>query len=213
MENVLDFIRDHRIVIIYRGMRPEECLEVSRVLMNVGIRLFEVTMNSPETAKAIERLNVELGAEASIGAGTVTKTEQVDLAADAGASYIISPNTNADVIRKTKELSMTSIPGAFSPTEVLNAWEAGADMVKVFPINAVGAEYLTQLKGPIDQVPFMATGGIKLEIVRSIFLAGCDAIGISVHLLGRELLESRNWEALRSRASEFMDAAGVQILR
>jgi 2-dehydro-3-deoxyphosphogluconate aldolase/(4S)-4-hydroxy-2-oxoglutarate aldolase len=213
VDNVLDVIKDNRIVIVYRGMQPEECLEASRALMEAGIRLFEVTMNSPDTTGAIELLKAELGPEALLGAGTVTRTDQVDAVADHGASYIISSNTNTDVIRRTKELGLISIPGAFSPTEIMTAWEAGADMVKVFPINVVGAEYITQLRGPIDQVPFMVTGGIKLEMVKDLFRAGSDAIGISVQLLGKDLVESRDWQGLRSRAEKFMEAAGVQALR
>ena len=213
MGDLLDFIKEHRVVFIYRGMRPEECLEVSLELAEVGIRLFEVTMNSPDTAKSIELLKTELGIDALIGAGTVIKTAQVNLAARSGASYIISPNANPEVIYRTKQQGLTSIAGAFTPTEIMGAWEAGADMVKVFPINVVGPEYIAQLRGPLDQIPFMATGGIRLEMVKDLFQAGTDAIGVGVHLLGKDLMKLKDWNTLRNRAAEFVEAAGVRTSR
>jgi Entner-Doudoroff aldolase len=210
--SVLEEILANRIVVIYRGMEPEDCLEASRALVEAGIRLFEVTMNSPDTVRAIELLRSELGSRASIGAGTVTSPEQVDIAAGSGATYIVSPNTDPAVIGRTRDLGLTPVPGAFSPTEVLAARDAGADVVKVFPIASVGPEYVKHLKGPIDDVPFMVTGGIKLEMVEDLFLCGADAIGISARLLGGELVGSKDWDGLRERAAEFLAAAGVRVL-
>lgn len=207
MSSVLDNIKEHRLLVIYRGLRSDECLQISQELMDAGVRLFEVTMNSPDAADAVALLKAKLGGEASIGAGTVIRPDQVDLVADAGASYIVSQNTNVDVIRRTKDLDLVSIPGAFTPSEIMTAWEAGADMVKVFPINAVGAEYITQLRGPMNDVPLMATGGIKLEMVGELVRAGCDSVGIGVQLFGKDLLESENWDALRARAADFVAAA------
>lgn len=209
MEDRLRFIKEHRVVMIYRGMLPEECLAVSRVLMGAGVRMFEVTMNSPDTAGAIRLLGAELGSEALIGAGTVLSVEDVDLASDAGASYIISPNTNSGVIRRTKELGMVSVPGAFTPTEVRSAWESGAAIVKVFPINVVGAEYITQLKGPLDDIPLMPSGGVTTELARELSRAGVAALGVGVQMLGKELLASKDWNTLRERASELMRASGA----
>jgi 2-dehydro-3-deoxyphosphogluconate aldolase/(4S)-4-hydroxy-2-oxoglutarate aldolase len=209
MNKLLRFIKDHRIIAIYRGQQAEECLGISQALMDAGIRLFEVTMNTPNAIEAIGLLKEKLGQDVLIGAGTVMTVDQVEMVAKAGASYIISPNVNIDVIRKTKELGLVSIPGAFTPTEIMNAWDAGADMVKVFPINVVGAQYITQLKGPLDQIPFVPSGGIKLELVEELFQVGSAAVGIGVHLFGKELLESKNWDALRRKAEEFMKAAGI----
>jgi 2-dehydro-3-deoxyphosphogluconate aldolase/(4S)-4-hydroxy-2-oxoglutarate aldolase len=211
MNKQLSVIKDHRIIVIYRGHQPEECLEISQVLMDAGIRLFEVTMNTPNAIEAIRLLNAELGQEALIGAGTVLTADEVDMAANAGASYIISPNVNIEVIQRTKELGLISIPGAFTPTEIMNAREAGADMIKIFPINVVGAEYITQIKGPLDQIPFVPSGGIKFDLVEELFQAGSSAVGVGVHLFGKELLESKDWETLRSKAEEFRKAAGVTL--
>src|SRR5699024_1105274 len=125
----------------YRGLTPRECLEVSSVLYDAGIRLFEVTMNSHNTEDSIKLLHSELESDTYVGAGTVIDTEQVELASNAGASYIISPNVNVSVINRTKELGMISIPGAMTPTEVELASRSGGDIIKIFPVNVLGHEY------------------------------------------------------------------------
>jgi 2-dehydro-3-deoxyphosphogluconate aldolase/(4S)-4-hydroxy-2-oxoglutarate aldolase len=203
---VLRAIKQTRIVIIYRGFKPEECLEVSKILYDAGIRLFEVTMNSQDTENTIRLLGNELASDSYIGAGTVLNTDQVNVAYEAGATYIIAPNTNIDVISRTKELEMASIPGAMTPTEMELAWESGADMIKVFPINILGAEYIKQLKGPLDNVELLACGGVKIDMVEDLVKAGCGAFGIGVQLLGEGLVENKNWETLSSRANEFIQA-------
>lgn len=207
MSNVLSHIKQHKLLIIYRGLRSEDCLKFSQELMDAGVRLFEVTTNSPDATEAIRLLRTELGGEVLVGAGTVIDTDQVDLVADAGASYIVSPNTNIEVIRRTKDLGLVSVPGAFTPSEIMTAWQAGADMVKIFPINVVGARYVSQLGGPMNEIPLMATGGVQLEMVSELMQAGCASIGISVQILGKDLLESEDWNALRDKAAEWINAA------
>jgi 2-dehydro-3-deoxyphosphogluconate aldolase/(4S)-4-hydroxy-2-oxoglutarate aldolase len=211
MTDNLQTIEKHRLVIIYRGMSSEQCVEISRALMDAGVRLFEVTMNSPDTTRTIASLKTELGAEALIGAGTVTEASQVDMAADSGASYIISPNANLEVIRRTKERGLISIPGAFSPTEVQSAREAGADIVKIFPISIVGARYIAQIRGPLGDIPFMPSGGITLELAEELAQVGVAALGVGVHLLGKDLIESRNWNALQKKAIELVRASGARV--
>jgi 2-dehydro-3-deoxyphosphogluconate aldolase/(4S)-4-hydroxy-2-oxoglutarate aldolase len=211
MTDSLQTIEKHRLVIIYRGMSSEQCLEISRALMDAGVRLFEVTMNSPDTTRTIASLKTELGVEALVGAGTVTEASQVDMAADSGASYIISPNTNLEVIRRTKERGLISIPGAFSPTEVQSAREAGADIVKIFPISIVGARYITQIRGPLGDIPFMPSGGITLELAEELTQVGVAALGVGVHLLGKDLIESRDWNALRKKATELVRVSGARV--
>lgn len=206
---VLQAIRRHRIVIIYRGLEPEECLEVSQVLYDAGIRLFEVTMNSRETEDSIRLLCSELEPDAHVGAGTVMNAEQVESAFEAGATYIISPNTNVDVIGRTKELGMVSIPGAMTPSEVDLASRSGGDIIKIFPINVLGAEFIAQLNGPLDNIDFLPCGGLRLELVEELFEAGCAAIGMGVQLLGEGLVEDKNWEELCNSARDVVQASEV----
>lgn len=208
MDNFIEDVKKHKIVMIYRGFGPEECLAFTEVLKEEGIRYFEVTLNTPSALESIKLMKNRLGSEVHVGAGTVLTAEQVKEVADAGGTYIISPNMNEDVIKTTKQLGLYSIPGAFSPTEIVRAREFGADIVKVFPINVVGAEYIRQLRGPLGDIPFMATGGIKLDMVEDLFNAGADAMGVGVHLLGKEWVETKNWGELQASAKRFLSAAG-----
>ncbi|MGP4041111.1 bifunctional 4-hydroxy-2-oxoglutarate aldolase/2-dehydro-3-deoxy-phosphogluconate aldolase [Gracilibacillus sp. D59] len=200
-------LKNSGVVIIYRGYTAEKCLELSEILMQAGLRFFEVTMNSEHALESIRLLRNTLPEEVHIGAGTVTTVEQVKLAAEAGASYIISPNTNMDVIHKTKELQLVSIPGAFTPTEIESAWENGADMVKVFPINVVGHEYITQIRGPLDHIPLMPSGGITLDMAESLFKVGASAIGVGIHLLGKNYVDTINRDGLQASARKLIRAS------
>lgn len=195
------------LVIIYRGLGADDCLAATQALAAVGVRYFEVTMNTPGAAETIGRLRRELSGEIGIGAGTVLTAQQARTVAAAGAEFVISPNVNEDVIRATKDAGMKSIPGAFTPTEVVRAYECGADVVKIFPINVVGPEYIRQLRGPLQDIPFMGTGGVRLDMTEELFRAGVCSVGLSAHLLGAEIVRRRDWEALGRRALQFMDAA------
>nr|WP_245347182.1 bifunctional 4-hydroxy-2-oxoglutarate aldolase/2-dehydro-3-deoxy-phosphogluconate aldolase [Cohnella lubricantis] len=192
---------------IYRGLKADDCLAVTETLAEAGVRYFEVTMNTPNAADIIRLLRRRMGSEVRIGAGTALTVKQVRQVADAGAGFIISPNVNADVIRATKDAGMLSVPGAFTPTEVLRAWDSGADIIKIFPINVVGPEYIRQLRGPLEDIPFMGTGGVRLDMAEELFRAGVCSIGLSVHLLGPELVQNRDWKAVGRRALQFRDAA------
>ncbi len=166
-------------------------------------------MNSEHALEAIKLLRNRLPSNIHIGAGTVTTVKQVRLAAEMGATYIISPNTNTKIIRTTKELGLVSIPGAFTPTEIELAWKTGADMVKVFPINIVGHQYITQIRGPLNQIPLMPSGGITLDMAENLFKAGASAIGVGVHLLGKEYVDTINREGLQASARKLIQASSV----
>lgn len=207
--DVLTAIEMQRIVVVLRGLEPAACVRASRALAAGGIGLFEVTMNSPRPLEGIRALIEAFGDRAGIGAGTVTSVEQVESAADAGARYVVSPDTNPAVIRRTRELGLVSIPGALTPTEVLRARDAGAHMVKVFPIRSVGADYLRQLRGPIDDVRFVATGGVTLEMIPELMAAGASAVAMGLHLLQDGSADSDDVEVLKARAPLFRQAAGA----
>jgi 2-dehydro-3-deoxyphosphogluconate aldolase/(4S)-4-hydroxy-2-oxoglutarate aldolase len=184
MTETADLLRQHRVVIIYRGYGPQECLDLTRLLCSAGLRLFEVTMNSDSPLASIELLRAELGSEATIGAGTVLAEDEVGKAAAAGAAFVVSPDINEGVVARTKEAGLASVPGAFTPTEILRAARAGADLVKVFPIRPVGAGYIRQLRGPLPDVELVATGGVDADLARQCFEEGCAGVGVGAHLLG-----------------------------
>jgi len=205
---LLQELKDRPFVIIYRGLDARDCLGITESLAQTGLKYFEVTMNTPGAIDTIKLLANEMGSEVHIGAGTVLTTDEVRQVAAVGGQFIISPNTNEAVIKTTKQLGMQSIPGAFTPTEIMNARAWGADMVKVFPINVVEAEYIKQLRGPFNDIPLMATGGVRLDMVHALFANGVDAIGLGVHLLGNEYLERRDWQGLQNKAKQFLAASG-----
>jgi 2-dehydro-3-deoxyphosphogluconate aldolase / (4S)-4-hydroxy-2-oxoglutarate aldolase len=184
MREAVQALRRHKVMIIYRGFRPEECRDLTRVLCTAGLRLFEVTLNSAAALESIRALRAEFGAEVTVGAGTVLEETDVKRAADAGASFIVSPDVNEAVIAGTRDAGLASVPGAFTPTEVIRAMRAGADQVKVFPIRPVGADYIRQLRGPLPEAELVATGGVDAALARECFAAGCAGVGVGAHLLG-----------------------------
>ncbi|PSK95887.1 2-keto-3-deoxy-phosphogalactonate aldolase [Murinocardiopsis flavida] len=199
-------IRENRVMVIYRGQTPEQCLEFSAGLHAAGIRLFEVTLNGPDPFTAITALHDAYGGALPIGAGTVLTADDVARAADAGARIIVSPNVDEAVIARTKALGLVSVPGAFTPTEIVRAVDLGADVVKVFPIRPVGADYIRQLRGPLPDVPMMATGGVDADLAGACMQAGCTAVGVGIQLFGERALAG-DPEALAAGARRMLDAA------
>jgi 2-dehydro-3-deoxyphosphogluconate aldolase/(4S)-4-hydroxy-2-oxoglutarate aldolase len=199
-------LKSSPLVMIFRGLKAEECLEITQALAEVGVNYFEVTMNTPDAIQIIKFLRKNTNNNVYIGAGTVLTSEQVRQVSEIGGSFIVSPNTNKDVIKTTKRLGMYSIPGAFTSTEIIKAWEYGADIVKVFPVNVVGSQYIEQLRGPIQHIPFMATGGIRIDMVEDLIRSGANSIGLGIQLLGKELLENRDIKGLQLMAKQFLAA-------
>ena len=164
-ENVIETIKKEKLIAIVRGIAPEKCLKVAGALYAGGFRLVEITFDqkNPEswatTAAAIKAVSEAYSGTMEVGAGTVTSVELVELAASAGAKYIISPDTNIDVIKRTRELGLVSMPGALTPTEILTAYNNGADFVKLFPIANLGPAYVKAVRAPISHVPVMENNG------------------------------------------------------
>lgn len=209
MDTSRAMLEEHKLIVICRGVYGDTLCKTMEALYKGGIRLAEVTFDQKskdytETLDAITMLEKHFRGRMAIGAGTVVSTEQVELAHQAGAAYIISPNVKEAVIRKTKELGMLSIPGALSPTEVLNAHEYGADYVKLFPAARMGASYIRDLMGPISHVKFIATAGITEENIAEFASIGCIGYGISGRLLDKQVIQEGRFEELQHRAEAFV---------
>lgn len=196
-----------RVVIIFRGVGPQECLEAAEALHEGGLRWFEVTVNSPEAITAIALLKDKLPVDAAVGAGTVLTPDEARAACDVGASFVVSPNVDTEVIACTHELGMASIPGAFTPTEIVHAYREGADAVKVFPLRPVGASYVRQLRGAFADVPLLVTGGVDADLARQCFDAGADAVGTGLHLLGVDPTGPLDPAAVAAAARRFLSTA------
>lgn len=193
-----------RLVAIIRGIEPAEAAAAARALYEGGVRLMEVTMNSPFPEKSIKAMREALkGLDASIGAGTVTSLQRLEAAAKAGAEFIISPNSDPLVIKETKKLGLLSIPGFMTPTEAFQALDAGADVLKLFPAGALGAGYLKDLKAVLD-APLIAVGGVdEANIGECLKLADGVGIGSALYKKGLDM------ESLRKRAEAFSKAANA----
>jgi 2-dehydro-3-deoxyphosphogluconate aldolase/(4S)-4-hydroxy-2-oxoglutarate aldolase len=205
-EQTLELIYEHRIVAILRGCDPLHVLPIAEALYAGGIRLLEITLNSPGAFEAIEAAVVSLGDRMVIGAGTVLEAAEATSAIAAGAKFILSPSLDAAVIRRTIDLGAVSIPGAFTPTEILEAWRKGAHIVKVFPAS-IGPAWFRDIRGPLPQIPLMATGGVSVSNIRDFDKAGAVAFGIGSSLVSPVAsLTEADLHGLRVKAKAFVDA-------
>lgn len=197
-------ILDTGLVAIIRADDGDGLVDVAEALFEGGIDVLEVTFTVPGVLDIISQVSRRLGDRVLLGAGTVLDTESARAALLAGAEFIVSPTVNTDVIRLCRRYHKVVMPGAFTPTEVLAAWEAGADFVKVFPADVGGPPYLKALKGPLPQVRLLPTGGVNLETIDAFLAAGAAAVGLGSALVGKQAVRDRNFGAIRDLAAQFV---------
>ena len=208
-EQIIQKVLDRKIVAIVRGVYGEDCLNLAKALYEGGIELLEVTFDQskPEalgrTSDTVKLLVEELGDKMAFGAGTVTSLEMVELAHQAGAQFIVSPNTNEAVIRATVEKGMVSMPGAMTATEVLDAYSYGADFVKLFPIGNLGAAYVKALCAPINHVPMLAVGGVNEKNIKEFLDAGAVGAGVGGNLVNKAWIAAGEFDKITALAREF----------
>lgn len=211
-KEVLDRILEGKIVAIVRGIPSDEIVGLAEALVKGGISCIEVTFDQSsaekarDTLKAISNMRQALGDRVCVGAGTVMSVEQVEAAAAAGAEYMISPNTNAAVIKRTKELNKVSIPGAMTPSEVAEAYELGADIVKMFPAGILGCAYIKAVKAPLKHIPVTAVGGVNPENCADFIRAGAVGVGVGGNLVSPQLVREGRFEEITAIARSYTDA-------
>ncbi|MGJ9459612.1 bifunctional 4-hydroxy-2-oxoglutarate aldolase/2-dehydro-3-deoxy-phosphogluconate aldolase [Oceanobacillus sp. CF4.6] len=199
-------IKENGIVAIIRGQKRENIVYILEALLKGGIRTVEVTADTPGITFAIEEAVKEFGDEMYIGAGTVLDPETAKLVINSGAKFVISPTTNVETIRLTKRYGVLSMPAAMTPTEILTAYEAGADVIKLFPARSLGASYIKDVRGPLPQVPILPTGGIELENMNEFFRAGAIGVGIGSSLVkGNMTATPEELMELTTRAKLYAD--------
>ncbi len=181
----LETIQRERVVAVLRAATADELMEVAKALLDGGLRCLEFTMTTPNALGMIAAGTQRFGAELLLGAGTVTDAATADAAVTAGARFLVSPVLKAEVIGVAKRRGVPVMPGAFTPAEVLAAWEAGADLVKVFPAGRLGPGYLKDLHGPFPHIPLMPTGGVGLHDAAAYLQAGAVAVGVGGNLTRR----------------------------
>lgn len=194
------------MIAILRGHFDGREGEVADALFKAGITALEVTLNSPDALKSIERLAADFGGCMAIGAGTVLSPEDARAAADSGARFIVSPNRDRSVIEMTKRLNLASFPGCFTPSEIIEALDAGADAAKIFPAACLGSGFIKALRGPLGHARLVPTGGVTPAAARDYFAAGAWAVGVGSELVGGDL-NTKGWiDLVRERARAYANA-------
>ena len=203
--SVLSQILEYKIVAILRGMQSKDVLNIVNALNDGGVKIVEVTLNSKDALSVIENLTHTLGDKILIGAGTVLTITDAKNAITAGAKFLISPSLNIDVIKTAKSAGLVSIPGAFTPTEILTAFANGADIVKIFP--ALNSDYIKNILAPLNHIPVMPTGGINLENIREFNKTGAVAFGIGSSLVNNKAnINEEYLQDITANARKFIEA-------
>jgi len=210
-EIVIQEILKGKIIAIVRGVEPEKAQKVAQALYEGGIRMVEVTFNQKDpssfekTAQAIRLICETMGEKMLVGAGTVTSTALVDIAAKAGAGYIISPDTDVEVIRHTRELGLVSIPGAYTATEAKQAHNAGADFIKLFPCIADAPAYVKALCAPFNHMRFLAVGGVNADNAAAFLKAGAVGVGVGGSLVNKAWVDAGEYWKITEEAKKFIE--------
>lgn len=205
----LDYIKRNRVIAVIRMTSYTKIMDVIEALIKGGIKLLEITMTVPDGVEIIKEVAKKVNDDFLIGAGTVLDAETARSVILAGASFIVSPNTNYEVIKMCKRYSRVIIPGAFTPTEILKAWENGADIVKVFPASYFGPRYFKDIKGPYPQIELMPTGGVSISNALDFINAGACAVSIGGELLPKEAIERGDFHVIVNRAKELVSILNV----
>ena len=210
-EQLIQKMRDEKIIAIIRGVAARDMLAVAEALLAGGISLLEITFDQKsaegraETLRSLTVLKEKMDGRISLGAGTVMTVGQVEDARRCGVEYIISPNVDNAVIARTRELDMVSIPGALTPSEIAAAHNVGADIVKLFPAGLWGAGYIKAVRGPLAHIPLAAVGGVEPGNVGEFFRAGVCCVGVGGNLVNVKEVAAGNFQALTAVAAAFRE--------
>ncbi|MCC6416872.1 MAG: bifunctional 4-hydroxy-2-oxoglutarate aldolase/2-dehydro-3-deoxy-phosphogluconate aldolase [Gemmataceae bacterium] len=203
-EDQLRRVLDSGIVAVVRSQDSQQLVDVARALADGGVTVVEITMSVPNALDVVRRVREALGDRVLLGAGTVLDPETARAALLAGAEYLVAPTLNLDVIRLCQRYDKLVMPGAFTPTEILTAWEAGADIVKVFPADVVGPAFFKALRGPLPQVRLMPTGGVDLTTAATFLAAGACCLGVGGQLVEPKAVADRNFDRIRDLARQYV---------
>jgi 2-dehydro-3-deoxyphosphogluconate aldolase/(4S)-4-hydroxy-2-oxoglutarate aldolase len=201
----VELIRQTGVIAIMRANSSDQLLRAADAIREGGVCVIEVTMTTPGALTIIEQASSRYGQEVLFGVGSVLDGESARTAILAGAQFVVSPSFKPALVEICRRYSIPVMPGAYTPTEVLTAWESGADMVKVFPASFGGPALIKALKAPLPQVELVPVGGVNLETTADFVRAGAAAVGVGSALINQKLLEAGDWAALTERASRFIE--------
>lgn len=193
------------IVAVIRSTSSEQLVEVARALYEGGVDVLEVTFTVPRALEIIAAVRKALGDKVLLGAGTVLDPETARAAFLAGAEFLVAPTVNLDVIKLGNRYDKLVMPGAFTPTEILTAWEAGAQVIKVFPADIGGPAYLKTLHGPLPQVRLLPTGGVNLGTIADFLKAGACAVGLGGALVEPKAVQAGDMACIKSLAAQYVE--------
>jgi 2-dehydro-3-deoxyphosphogluconate aldolase/(4S)-4-hydroxy-2-oxoglutarate aldolase len=211
-EKIIESVENNKLVVIVRGVAREKLIPLAEAMYKGGVRLLEITYSADgstsdeETADRIKMLVEHFQGRMFIGAGTVLNKKQVELTKKAGGGFIISPDTNTEVIKETVRLGLVSMPGALTPTEVQTAHLAGADFVKLFPAGNLGAEYVKALRAPLSHVKMLAVGGINLDNMQDYLKVGISGFGIGSNITPKKCIEEGNYAEITELSKKYVAA-------
>jgi len=206
-EKALSLIREVGLVPIVRAASAEDALRAAEAIIEGGIGIAEITMTVPNAVRVLESVTERYGDKVLLGAGTVLDPETCRMALLAGAEFIVTPSLKITVVEMARRYSKPCVPGALTPTEIVTAWEAGADMVKVFPCGPIGGpRYIKALKGPFPQIEFVPTGGVNLETTPEFIKAGAAAVAVSGELVDAQALKEGRLDVIAENARKYVEA-------
>ena len=199
------------IVAIIRGFEPDVCLRLAEAYYKGGINMVEVTFNQKyprtwkDTAAAIKAIKDTFNDSVMVGAGTVLTEEQLKICEDAGGEFMVTPNVNTSLIRKCVADGLMAMPGALTPTEAVEAYNAGAKYVKIFPAGILGPGYVKAIMAPLSHIPFLAVGGISPDNIADFIKAGCAGAGVGGNLTNKEWIKAREWDKIAAVARSLVE--------
>ena len=205
--DTLQWVEQHRIVAIFRGVAGEGADRGAEALIAGGIRVLEVTMNTEGALESLAKWRKTYEGTAAIGAGTVLDLEMAKAAVAAGAQFLISPNLDEEVVRYGVEQGIDVFPGCMTPTEIVRAWKAGARAVKLFPMASLGIKYLKDILAPLDSIPIIVTGGVNLDNIAEFLKAGAYGVGLGSNLVDKKLIAEGRFDELQAIARAYVEAA------
>lgn len=202
--DILQQIESTGVVAIIRASGSEQLIDAVEALRAGGITCIEVTMTTPNALEVIRNARQACGDSAVIGVGTVLDASTANAAILAGAQFVVAPITDLPTIELCRRQGVPVFPGAMTPTEIVRAWQAGADLVKVFPTTSLGATFIRDLRGPLPHIKLLPTGGVTLETVADFIKAGSVAVGVGSSLVTKAALKNRDFAAIKATAEEFL---------
>lgn len=200
----LDVFQQEPVIGIVRGVIPEVLSGVMDAAVAAGLKFIEITLNTPGAIKLIETVSLNYSVQLCVGAGTVLSRQDAEAARAAGAKFIVSPTLNEEVAAYCRESQLAYFPGAYTPTEIEKAWNAGASMVKVFPASRLGPGYFKEVKGPFNHIPLMAVGGVRADNIEEFYLAGASAIALGASVFSPARMKNSEFGDIRENLQEIM---------